>query len=165
MATPDASGALTALLVLGTLVLTGPLVGLAAVPAEPTTERLGSGNVTVTGVDFEADALRIDRGRFGAGVAYLRIPPMNVELDDVRGNPRLVYVVRVPELDFERVATTLLANDGLTDASVEMSDRAYDPATLEADSYRATVALRVQSFTVDRTVLRRNVTVEVTTNG
>jgi hypothetical protein len=43
-----------------------------------------------------------------------------------------------------------------------MSDRAFAPRTIDRQTYAVTVTVRIQSFTVDRTVLQRNITVEAT---
>jgi len=148
---------LSVTLVLATLVATGPLVGVTAVG--PSESGLGEGTATVEDVHL-ATPLSMTPGRFGTGVVYLRIPDAGVELSAVEGRSRLVYRVAVPALGFDRVGTRTIAT-GRTRAAVEMSDRAFAPAAVNASRYRARVTVRVQSFAIDRTVFDRNVTVEV----
>ena len=147
---------LSVTVVLVTLVVTGPLVGVDAGTPEAS---LGDGTATVEDVRL-ASPLTMTPGRFGTGVVYLRIPNAAVELSSVQGRSRLVYRVAVPALDFNRVGTRTISS-GATRTTVGMSDRAFVPETLANDSYRANVSVRLQSFAVDRTVFERNATVEV----
>lgn len=143
-----------------TLVVTGPAVGAVGSQPAERTGTLGDGDATVHTVTFD-DEPRITPGRFGSGARYLRVPALEATVGAVTGRPRLVYVFAVPELGFERVGTALLDDAGRSTVTVEMSDRAFDPDRIENDSYRATVTVRVQSFTTDRILRRQNVTVEV----
>lgn len=145
-------------LVLVVLVLTGPLVGAGGV--EGGGSDLGDGTATVGSVET-AGGFALTPGRFGTGVVYLRIPDVTAEFESVTGRSRLVYRVAVPALGFDRVGTRPVEPE-TTDATVGMSDRAFAPSTLDRSSYTVTVTGRVQSFAIDRTVLRRNVTVEAT---
>lgn len=156
----DASRAVTVLsvaVVLVTLVVTGPLVG--GSDADRTTTELGDGTATVERVQL-TDSPSFSSGRFGTGVVYLRIPDAAVEFTSTSGRSRLVYRVAVPALGFDRVGTATV-DSGTIRRQVTMSDRAFAPDTLDRDRYRVNVTVRVQSFTVDRTVFRRNLTVGV----
>jgi hypothetical protein len=156
----DASHTVTLLsvaVVLGTLVVTGPLVG--GSDAGRATTDLGDGTATIERVQL-TDSPSFSPGRFGTGVVYLRIPDVAVEFSSTRGRSRLVYRVAVPGLGFDRVGTAAV-DPGTIHRQVEMSDRAFAPDALDRDPYRVNVTVRVQSFAVDRTVFRRNLTVEV----
>lgn len=147
---------LTVVFVLGTLVATGPLVGL--VDVGPAETGLGEGTATVENVHLPT-SLSMTPGRFGTGVVYLRIPPAVVDLSSVDGRSRLVYRVAVPSLGFERIGTRTL-DPGTTRTTVGMSDRAFAPARLAVSAYRVRISVRVQSFAIDRLVFDRNHTVE-----
>jgi len=156
----DASRTVTLLsvaVVLGTLVVTGPLVGETDAGRAPS--ELGEGTATVERVQL-TDSPSFSPGRFGTGVVYLRVPDVAVEFASTTGRSRLVYRVAVPALDFDRVGTAAV-DPGTTHRRVGMSDRAFDPDSLDRDRYRVNVTVRVQSFSVDRTVFQRNLTVEV----
>lgn len=153
------------IVVAATLLATGPAVGVIDVGTPETGADLGDGNATVASVEFVDDSLGIERGRFGAGVYYLRIPDVEVSFGSVEGSGRVVYGVRVPELEFERVATERFAESGDRVVRAGMSDRAFAPETVRRSTYRATITVRVQSFAVDRTAFHRNVTVQVRQNG
>lgn len=155
----DASSTVTVLsvaVVLGTLVVTGPLVG--GPQTGPTESGLGEGTATVESVRL-TDSPSFSPGRFGTGVVYLRVPDAAVEFASATDRSRLVYRVAVPALGFDRVGTAAV-EPGTTHRRVGTSDRAFAPETLDRDRYRVNVTVRVQSFAVDRTVFRRNVTVE-----
>jgi hypothetical protein len=147
---------LSVAVVLGTLVVTGPLVG--GQDGARATAELGEGTATVEDVGLTG-SLSMTPGRFGTGVVYLRIPDAAVDFSAVTGRSRLVYRVAVPALDFDRVGTAPFGT-GTTRRQVGMSDRAFSPERVNSTRYRVAVTVRVQSFAVDRTVFRRNVTVE-----
>lgn len=140
------------------LLASGPLAGGLVRPSgTPTT--VDDGNATVAGVSVPTEALEISPGRFGTDVTYLRIPDAQVRLASVTDHPRLVYRIEVPALDAELTTTRIVADCGSYRLSIR--DHGMDPATVSNDSYDATVTVRVQSFALDRTVYRENVTVEV----
>ena len=142
-----------------TLVLTGPFGVVDATTRNPTTVGDGQANATVERLD--TDEMVIDSGRFGTGVAYLRIPDAEVRVTDTVGRPRLVYRIALPALDVDSVTTQLLQDGQSGRLRLGMRDRGLDPAAVTEDRYRATVTVRVQSFEGDRTVFERNETVEV----
>lgn len=129
--------------------------------AGPTTAVVGDGTAEVSVVSLPADRLRIDDGRFGTGVQYLRIPDVRVRVDDVDGDPRIVYRVEVPALDVDEAATNSLTGRTGQTVTVRGVDQAFDPEEIPADRYDARVTVRVQSFDVDETVASTNVTVAV----
>lgn len=144
--------------VLFVLVISSPVLG--AVDLTPASrDRLGDGTANATLAFEPADGMRIDRGRFGTDVFYLRIPAAVVDVESVSGRPRLVYQVAVPGLDFERTATARIERSGRV--RVPMDARAFTYAQVANESYRATVSVRVQSFETDRVVARRSVTIPV----
>jgi hypothetical protein len=143
------------------LLVSSPLVGVVDLTPEARgSGGLGDGTASASVTTLDTDRFRIDRGRFGTGVAYLRLPPVTVTADSVTGQPRLVYRVEVPALEFERTETRLLRETGRV--RIGMSARALTRERVNQQSYRATVTVRVQSFEVDRTIYRRNLTVPVT---
>ena len=142
------------------LLLTSPLVNVLGVTAQnPTT--IGDGTATASVERLDTDALTIDRGRFGTGVVYLRIPEATVSVTDIEGRPRVVYQIRVPELGVDAVTTELLTGDGPTTVRLGPRDRGLDPAAVTNRTYRGVVTVRVQSFEQDRTVYAVNETIEV----
>lgn len=150
-----------AVLVIGAVVFAGPAVGFG--PDNRGEVELDDGTAAVESVTLTGP-VTVTSGRFGAGVAYLRIPDLRVRFSAVSGHPRVVYRVTVPGLGFDRVGSRLLGGSP-TRVDVGMADRAYPPGELDRARYRATVTARIQSFAVDRTVFRRNVTVEVRVDG
>ena len=146
--------AVTGLFVVFVLVATGPLSGVDVTSASPST--VGDGNATVTDVAVDRAALSLTPGRFGTNVTYLRVPAATVTTDDVTGRPRLLYIVSVPELGIELVERRVVTDPGRYRLAPD--DRAM--ASRRADGvYNATLSVRVQSFTTDRTVAWTTVTV------
>lgn len=144
--------------VAGTLVLTGPAVGLVQVGGEPAS--LGGGSATVSEVTVDGEPA-IDRGRFGTGVVYVRPPPVSVIVTEALDAPQLVYRVTVPELSYERTATRLLGESRSGRYRLAIPDRGVSADRVQNDAYDVGLAVSVQSFGGQETVARRNVSVEV----
>lgn len=153
---PDGSVVAAALVVTATL-----LFGLTG----PEAAGLGDGTASIEVAAPAGDRLAFDRGRFGAAASYLRLPDLVAHAGNVTGRPQLVYTVRFPELDVDRRETRLLRAEGRV--QVHMSDRAYPPRNSTFDdhpapgTYTGHLTVRVQSFSTDRTVINRTVTVRV----
>ena len=152
--------ALTVGVILFVLLISGPAVGLVDLtPEQRNPDSLGDGTADVTMASDPTSDLRIDEGRFGTGVYYLRMPPAVVDVSSVTGRPQLTYKVSVPGLDYTDSTSQMLDSTGRT--TVHLDDRAFAPKSLTNDSYRAEVVVRVQSFEMDTVVYQRNVTVTV----
>lgn len=152
----------TAAVVLVVLVLSGPLVGVVDLtPESRGAAELGDGTAEASVVGDPTADLAITPGRFGTNVSYLRVPPAVVDVRQVEDRPRLLYIVRVPALNFERSVTEPLDERVDGRVTLRMDDRAFQHARIRNESYNATVVVRVQSFEVSRTVYRRTATVPV----
>lgn len=164
---PESSLVVVGLLLLA-LVLAGPTWGESRDLGE------GTADVTIVAPDgLEAGrgpadlTLRTSPGRFGAAAVYLRIPDLVVDVTDLDGRPRVVYQVTVPALDVDRQEHRVITDAGRL--TIPMPDRAYPPADYPHDvttrpsagTYEGRLLVRVQSFTADRTVANRTVTVVV----
>ncbi|MBX0295508.1 hypothetical protein [Haloarcula nitratireducens] len=148
-----------ALFVVVVSVATGPLTGVDV--TEQRVTEFGDGTATVESVAVDTGAIRVTDGRFGTGVSYLRVPTATVAVASVTDRPRLVYRVSVPALDVELTETTVVTKPGTHRLAPD--DRGMARGTADGSSYTGTLAVRVQSFTTDRTVYRENVTMEVAT--
>lgn len=141
--------------ILFVLLLSGPVGGV-DFTGEPTT--LGSGNATVTVVEPSTDRLTVSEGRFGTNVTYVRIPDAVLNVEQFRGQPKVVYLVTVPELDVDRQSRRYIESTGRLRLPVE--DRALLTRP-ESGSYQGRLVVRVQGFGYDRVVYNRSVEVMV----
>jgi hypothetical protein len=143
------------------LVVSGPLVG--AVDFTPPARNetvLGDGTATVTMDSDPADGLRLEQGRFGTGVVYLRTPPAVVDVTDAQGRSRVVYVVEVPSLSYRDSVSERLTTGATGRHRLDLRDRAFaEEARLEG-THEATLTVRVQSFAMDEVVYRHNTTID-----
>lgn len=154
----------TVTLMLAVLALSSPTFGLVDLtPASRTPDAVGDGTANVTVSSVPTEQVRMTPGRFGTDVVYLRVPPATVDVASVTGRPRLVYVARVPALDFRRLGTTQLDADARVQ-TVRMDARAFRYERVANESYRVQLTLRVQSFEVNDVIYRRNVTVTAPTH-
>lgn len=141
------------------LLMSGPSVGL----LEPSPERpatVGDGNASVSSVVVPGE-VSLDRGRFGTGVFYLRLPDVRVTVGDIRGAPRLRYHVDVGGLSVHDSVTKVLDEDAAGTHRLRVRDRAFQPEAVSESEYVVTLTVRVQSFDGDWTVSRRTHTVGV----
>ncbi|MDS0219823.1 hypothetical protein NDI54_00465 [Haloarcula sp. S1AR25-5A] len=148
-----------ALFVVVTLVVTGPLIGVDAVKTQPTT--IGDGTASVSSVDVPTTEIRITDGRFGADVAYLRVPDASVTVDAVSGRPRLLYQVSVPALDVSLEDERILSAGQTGTYRLAPGDKGLALSLPDQDAYNGSVQIRVQSFETDQTIVTENVTVRV----
>ena len=148
---------LIAVVIVVSLVATGPLIGVDATGPQAT--EFCDGTASVADVSIETSALAVTAGRFGTEVDYLRVPAAVVRVASVDGRPRLVYVVEVPALGVSRIEQVVVTDPGTY--RVDPDDRAFERGSLSNESYDGTLTVRVQSFTDSTTVYRENVTVEV----
>jgi len=136
-------------------VVTGPAIGLVDVTPAPDARLVGDGTATVSAVELDTESFRFERGRFGSGVDYLRVPDPTVQFASVSGRPRVVYRVSVPAVGVERLQTRLLSS-GDRHARVSMSDRAFPRCGCDLaignEPHLVIVEIRIQSFDVDKTV-------------
>lgn len=151
----DSAERLVVGVVLVTLVVSGPVVGLDF--TEPADE-LGEGTATLDSVEAPDRQLRITDGRFGTEANYLRIPDLVADVDEIEGRPQIVYEVIVPGLDVKRRSTEVVSSSGTV--RVEMADRALD--SVPEAPHRGYVVVGVQSFSSDVTIANRSVEVVVT---
>lgn len=140
--------------VLATLVLTGPVVGLDVTSESP---ELGDGNATVEVLDAPSGTIPVTHGRFGTDVSYVRIPEAVVDVRNLTGAPRIRYSLTVPELGVDRQVYRIVTDEGRI--RLGLSDRALAPDTAPG-TYTGRVDLRLQSFEGQTVLVNR--TVEVT---
>lgn len=139
------------------LLASGPAVGV----LEPTRDRpatVGTGNATAADVR-PSGGVALERGRFGTGVLYLRIPEVRVAVASVTGHPQLRYTVDAPGLSVRESVTRVIDDPGIH--RLALSDRAMPPDSVSAGEHRVTLTVRVQSFDGDRTVFERTARVGV----
>lgn len=148
---------LIAVVIMMSLVATGPLISVDATGPQAT--EFGDGTASVANISIETSAAVVTAGRFGTGVDYLRVPDAVVRVESADGRPRLVYVVEVPSLGVSRSDQVVFTDPGTY--RLDPDDRAFERGRLSNASYDATLTVRVQSFTESTTVYRENVTVEV----
>lgn len=151
----------TVALILGVTLASGPLVGA----VDFTTEReesfapgTGHADVTVTSVP---DRASLEKGQFGSGAYYLRVPDATVRIAAIEGQPMLVYKVRIPDLGFTRGTTHFL--DGTVDGemALSMEETTLDPDEIDREAYAAELVVLVRGGEAEDVLYRGNVTVSV----
>jgi len=121
-------------LVVVVLAVTGPF-GPLSVPGE---QDPGTGNATIIVTETPGEP-RLEPGRQGEGVYYLRVPDVEVEVRDLRGNPTLVYTVGIEELGYSRSSVHFLGSAGPGRHAISMDPDTFQGDRLDRDTYRASI--------------------------
>ncbi len=154
---PARSEGAAVVLVLGALLLSGP-VGLFAPAPTPS---VGDGDAAVTVVAPTGDELPLTPGRFGTDVSYLRLPDLVAEVRDVTGSPELVYRISVPALGVEERVHHVLGRETDGRVRLDLDHRGLPRDALSASEYEGRIIVRVQSFETERTIVNRSIQVVV----
>lgn len=149
-------------LILGTALVSGPLVGAVDFTRErEDTFAPGSGSADVSVVSTPERA-RLDRGSFGSGAYNLRVPDATVQIAAVSGQPMLVYKIRIPDLGYTRGTAHFLDSSSEGRMTVSIEEDALDPDDIDRDSYPGELVVLVRADGGDEVLYRGPVTVEVT---
>jgi hypothetical protein len=140
--------------ILAVLLITGPLGGIDV--TEETTA-LGDGTATVRILESGEREFAITDGRFGTNVSYVRVPDLRLDVESVSGQPRVLYIVRVPALGLDESNSRLLESTGRL--RVPLRDQAV--RTVSNESYEGRVIVRIQSFSGMETVRNQSIEVRV----
>jgi hypothetical protein len=140
-----------------TLLVTGPLTSVDA--TRPSATDFDEGTVTADDVAVDTTALRVTAGRFGTGVAYLRVPTATVDVTGVTDRPRLVYRIVIDDLDVSVTETAVVT--GSSTYRLDPGHEGLAASAMDRRQYNGTVAVSVQSFSGAETLYQENVTIEV----
>jgi hypothetical protein len=145
--------------------VSGPLVGAVDLsPAPEIDESFGPGqgsmNVTVHSVPDEARLVESD---FGAGAYFLRMDPVDVTLSEIRGQPILVYKLRISGLTFVSSRNTFAteADEGRMSVPFAEDTVQRERVNESVEEYPAEIVVGVLANDEERVVQRTNVTVGV----
>jgi hypothetical protein len=151
--------------VLATSLLSGPLVGAADLSSAPEIDNSfgpgqGSMNVTVHTVPDEARLVKSD---FGAGAYFLRMSPADVTVSEIRGQPILVYKLRISGLVFVSSRNTFVteADEGRMTVPFAEDTVQRERVNPDVEEYPAEIVIGVLVNGEEQVVQRTNVTVEV----
>ncbi|MDS0281552.1 hypothetical protein [Haloarcula onubensis] len=151
--------------VVGVVVLTavafGPLVSGLSLASETGPDISNGGSLSIDSVEFPHDGT-IEPASYGAANAYLTVPPATVRFASIRGNPMLVYKLRVTELGYSVSTTHFLdaADHGPTyEATID--PMTVDDSQFQRRQYAAELSVVVRDSDGRRVAASRNVTVRV----
>lgn len=152
---------MTVVLLGATVLVSGPAVTGVDLTDRATMEPIGSGSAEIVVVSFPTDSVRIESGRFGAGLA-LRVPSATIELKAVTGSPTIVYEIVIPDLGFARTELHFLSEtDAGSRIDLRMDAVTFDPGSVPDDRYRADLRIGVRRGTDTEIRYQRNVSVPV----
>jgi len=153
---------LTIGVILGTLLASGPLVQAVDFTTQPADiTKVDSAEASISIISPPAENFRIAPGRFGSE-PYLYAPPISASIDEVRGDPILVYEVAVRGLGYNFAELLFLSkSDAGHVVNIEMQRSAVDIEDLNRGTYQGVVTVRWRGEQESRVVFKRNVTVNV----
>lgn len=120
----------------------------------------GEGTASVTVVS-PPDGPTLDAGRQGGDVYYLRVPDVEVDVSELRGNPTLTYSLDVDGLNYNRGSVHFLGSVGDGRAALSLSRDTLDGSRIDRESYRARVTLTLRTTDAERIVYNETTVVEV----
>lgn len=149
-------------IIVGVMVLSGPMVGAVDLTPAPPESTPGDGNVSLSVVSVPSDGIRLDRGKYGSGVYVLRVPDAEVHVRSIRGSPIVVYKIRIPELGYARASIHVLeeGQDGQRE-KLEIDEDEIDPGRVTRKVYGGELLVVVRGSDGSSIPHRSNVTVEV----
>lgn len=154
--------AVTVAVIVVTTLLSGPAISAVDLTGTGSFEGtdLGDGRVAVGNVSLP-ETVAIERGEFGSGSYYLRVPSATVELREVVGRPILSYQISIDDLSFTRSGVHVLSasNEGTYELTLE--ERSFGVQEIQNDSYAAELSITARYADTERVVASRNVTIEV----
>lgn len=143
-----------------TAVLFGPLVSGISLADEEAVAFGADGSLTVASAAFPETAT-IEPAGYGAANAYLTVPATTVEFGSLRGNPTLVYTLRIEALGLQRSTSHFLDSSHGPTFEATMASATLEESALDQSEYDATLSLNVRNASGIRTATERNITVEV----
>lgn len=160
MSVPTRVPAVAALVLVGLALATGPLVGL-SVTAEPGPAfDAGTGSIDATVVETP-DAVRIERGDYGADVAHIEAPPAVLRVAAVDGQPTVGYEVVIAGLDYSRTTQWVFDRSLTGHQELRLRRATLPPDRIDADGYDATLRVFVRDGAGERDLVVTDVRVEV----
>ena len=121
----------------------------------------GTGSIEITVDSLPANA-RFDKGEFGAGAYYLRVPAAQVTVSDINQQPMLVYKIRIPEMGFSRGTTHFMEREMTGQRRLELKEATVAPDKITKDTYHGELLILVRADGGERVMARQNITVNVT---
>lgn len=166
MSLPDYIPAISALLIIMTAILAGPVLGIPGEPTEATCSAdafPGHGNASVS-VTTLPETATIEQARFGADVWRLNVSDVRLNVTGVEGRPTVTYKIILHELTQTTGATTILSHcQDTTEMGIAKST--FEPDEITNESYNATLKVIYRGTEsgekVETELATKNITVEV----
>ena len=120
----------------------------------------GSGNATVR-VDSLPERATIERGEYGAGSYYLRVPPAQVTVVEAEKQPLLTYKIRLPEMGYVRSTVRYIGPQYEGPMTLTIEEYTFGPDRIQQDEYRGELIVLVRANNEAHVVAQANITVTV----
>lgn len=152
----------TVAIVTVTTLVSGPVVSAVDLTDSGTLDGtdLGEGRLTVGDVTVP-ETVVIERGDFGAGTYYLRVPPATAELQSIAGRPIISYEVSVRELGFTRSGVHVLSAENEGTFEMTLEDAPFGKNEIRNESYVGELSITARYDGQEHVLERTNVTIEV----
>lgn len=153
----------TVAIILLTTAVSGPAISAVDLTASDSFSGagLGDGGVTAGDVDLP-ETMTIERGEFGSGSYYLRVPPATVDLQAVEGRPIVSYQVSVEELGFTRSSVHVVSAGDTGQYELTLEEVAFGQDEIHNESYAGELTVIARYDDAEHVLASHNVTIEVT---
>lgn len=142
-------------------VVSGPIVGAVDFTHQAESSP-GDGTVELSVLSIPTNNARFEPGRYGSTGHILRVPDAVVSVDAIRGEPVIIYKIRIPGLSYVRLSIHLPNEKHRGDRyrlSLEPDNFASERLTRE--TYDAELLIVVRERNTAQTIAKTNISVEV----
>lgn len=157
---------LTALLIIGVSILSGPLtdgIQFTSPPVEPSTassqSSLGTGELSLQVHSTPSHEIQLERTKYGSDTYLLDVPDAVVNITHIEGRPLVVYKIRIPELGYTRGATHFLSAESTGRTNLSIDSDAFSPSKITKESYDAELVILARVNGTEELLAQQNVTV------
>ena len=152
-------------IILSGAVISGPLVGaidFTQYDSTPSTEGLGTGNVTVENVSLPATGT-LRKGNFGSGSYYLEIPMGELGLSEKTGRPVIAYEIELTlgNISYNQESVYFVGPDTGNRIGLSFNRETFPPHEITEDQYTGRLIVRQRANDTERIIATQNITIEV----
>lgn len=158
---------MTAGVIILIVVASGPIIGgpdftsdQTATPTPDSAFAPGTGAATITVVSVPKTAV-LDRGDYGAGTYQLRVPDATVRVNRIRGQPLIVYKLKIPALSYTRSTTHFFSRKTTDEQILSIESANIEPDRIDQDQYEGELRIIRRIDNDDTYLYRGNVTIRV----
>lgn len=138
----------------------GEMLLVNANEADENPHEIGSGNATVR-VDELPNYARFERGQYGSGAFYLRIPSADVTVVSAEKKPMLVYKIQIAEMSFVRSSVRYIGAASVGPMRLRIQEATFGRDRIQKSTYQGELKVFVRASNREFVIANRSISIEV----